>query len=47
MVRMLAVEWGPKNIRINAVAPGRLLIDSPSRAGTGSNEAYLAKTSPQ
>ena len=42
MVRMLAVEWGPNNIRINAIAPGRLLTDSPSRAGTGSNEAYLA-----
>lgn len=42
MVRMLAVEWGPKNIRMNSIAPGRLLTDSPSRAGTGSNEAYLA-----
>lgn len=43
MVRMLAVEWGPKNIRLNALAPGRLETDSPSRAGTGSDAAYMGK----
>ena len=43
MVRMLAVEWGPRNIRLNALAPGRLETDSPSRAGTGSDAAYMGK----
>jgi NAD(P)-dependent dehydrogenase (short-subunit alcohol dehydrogenase family) len=42
MVRMLAVERRLKKIRINPIASGRLLTDSPSRAGAGSNEAYLA-----
>jgi NAD(P)-dependent dehydrogenase (short-subunit alcohol dehydrogenase family) len=42
MVRMLAVEWGPHSISLNAVAPGRLLTDSPSRAGSGSDAAYMA-----
>lgn len=42
MVRMLAVEWGPHDIRLNALAPGRLLTDSPSRAGSGSDAAYMA-----
>lgn len=42
MVRMLAVEWGPHNICLNALAPGRLLTDSPSRAGSGSDAAYMA-----
>jgi NAD(P)-dependent dehydrogenase (short-subunit alcohol dehydrogenase family) len=43
MVRMLAVEWGPKNIRLNALAPGRLETDSPSRAASGSDAAYMGK----
>ncbi len=42
MVRMLAVEWGPHNIRLNALAPGRLLTDSPSRAGSGADASYMA-----
>ena len=42
MVRMLAVEWGPHNIRLNALAPGRLLTNSPSRAGSGTDAAYMA-----
>jgi NAD(P)-dependent dehydrogenase (short-subunit alcohol dehydrogenase family) len=42
MVRMLAVEWGSHDIRLNALAPGRLLTDSPSRAGSGSDAAYMA-----
>ena len=38
LVRNLAVEWGPKNIRVNAIAPGlvrtdfaRALIEDPER----------------
>ncbi|KEZ77649.1 SDR family NAD(P)-dependent oxidoreductase [Salinisphaera hydrothermalis] len=38
LVRNLAVEWGPKNIRVNAIAPGlvrtdfaKALIDDPKR----------------
>jgi NAD(P)-dependent dehydrogenase (short-subunit alcohol dehydrogenase family) len=27
MVRQLAVEWGPRNIRVNAVAPGTIQTD--------------------
>jgi NAD(P)-dependent dehydrogenase (short-subunit alcohol dehydrogenase family) len=40
---MLAVEWGPHNIRLNALAPGRLETDSPSRAASGSDAAYMGK----
>jgi NAD(P)-dependent dehydrogenase (short-subunit alcohol dehydrogenase family) len=42
MTRMLAVEWGEHGIRVNAVAPGRMQTDSPSRAGKGSDPAYMA-----
>lgn len=41
MSRMLAVEWAPHGIRVNAVAPGRLITDSPSRQGSGSDSAYM------
>ena len=41
MTRMLAVEWAPHNIRVNAVAPGRLVTPSPSRAGKGADPAYM------
>jgi NAD(P)-dependent dehydrogenase (short-subunit alcohol dehydrogenase family) len=41
MTRMLAVEWAPHNIRVNAVAPGRLVTSSPSRAGKGADPAYM------
>lgn len=43
MTRMLAVEWGSYNIRLNALAPGRLETDSPSRAASGSDAAYMGK----
>jgi NAD(P)-dependent dehydrogenase (short-subunit alcohol dehydrogenase family) len=42
MTKMLAIEWAAHAIRVNAIAPGRLQTDSPSRAGTGSDPAYLA-----
>jgi NAD(P)-dependent dehydrogenase (short-subunit alcohol dehydrogenase family) len=38
---MLAVEWGDHGIRVNAVAPGRMQTDSPSRAEKGSDPAYI------
>jgi len=41
MTRMLAIEWAEYGITVNAVAPGRLDTPSPSRAGTGSNKAYM------
>jgi NAD(P)-dependent dehydrogenase (short-subunit alcohol dehydrogenase family) len=41
MTRMLAVEWASHNIRVNAVAPGRLVTPSPSRAGKGADPAYM------
>ena len=42
MTKMLAVEWAEHGIRVNAVAPGRMQTDSPSRAEKGSDEAYMA-----
>lgn len=42
MTRMLAVEWAEHNIRVNAVAPGRLDTASPSRAETGAERDYMA-----
>jgi NAD(P)-dependent dehydrogenase (short-subunit alcohol dehydrogenase family) len=41
MTRMLAVEWAPHGIRVNAIAPGRLVTASPSRAGKGADPAYM------
>ena len=41
MTRMLAVEWGPHRIRVNAVAPGRALTESPSRAATAAKPGYV------
>lgn len=41
MTRMLAVEWGPHRIRVNAVAPGRSQTSSPSRAASAASPGYL------
>jgi NAD(P)-dependent dehydrogenase (short-subunit alcohol dehydrogenase family) len=42
MTRMLAIEWAPHGIRVNAIAPGRLDTSSPSRAARTSDPAYMA-----
>jgi len=41
MTRMLSVEWAPHGIRVNAIAPGRMLTDSPSRQETGTDPLYI------
>lgn len=45
MTRMLAIEWAPHGIRVNAIAPGR--VDTPARAPSlaqpGYREAMLAR----
>jgi NAD(P)-dependent dehydrogenase (short-subunit alcohol dehydrogenase family) len=41
MTRMLAVEWGSHGITINAIAPGRMLTDSPSRQETANDPHYI------
>jgi NAD(P)-dependent dehydrogenase (short-subunit alcohol dehydrogenase family) len=41
MTRMLALEWAQHGITVNAVAPGRMMTESPSRAITGSDAAYM------
>ncbi len=38
---MLAVEWAPYNIRVNAIAPGRMATASPSRQTTGNDAEYI------
>jgi NAD(P)-dependent dehydrogenase (short-subunit alcohol dehydrogenase family) len=43
MAKMLAVEWAPHRIRVNAIAPGRVDSNSPARAATAGNTEYLAK----
>jgi NAD(P)-dependent dehydrogenase (short-subunit alcohol dehydrogenase family) len=42
MTKMLAIEWAEHAIRVNAVAPGRMQTESPSRAGKGNDPAYMA-----
>jgi NAD(P)-dependent dehydrogenase (short-subunit alcohol dehydrogenase family) len=41
MTKMLAIEWAPHGVRVNAVAPGRVNSDSPGRLATLSDPAYL------
>jgi len=41
MTKMLALEWAEHGIRVNAVAPGRLMTDSPSRSLTSNDPDYM------
>jgi NAD(P)-dependent dehydrogenase (short-subunit alcohol dehydrogenase family) len=43
MTRMLAIEWAPHSIRVNAVVPGRLDTASPSRQATLQDPEYMRK----
>jgi len=43
MTRMLALEWAPHGIRVNAIAPGRVESGSPARAASAANPAYLQR----
>jgi NAD(P)-dependent dehydrogenase (short-subunit alcohol dehydrogenase family) len=45
MTRMLAIEWAQHDVRVNAIAPGRLDTASPSRSGADPKymEAMLAR----
>jgi NAD(P)-dependent dehydrogenase (short-subunit alcohol dehydrogenase family) len=42
MTKMLAIEWAAHAIRVNAIAPGRMQTESPSRAEKGADPAYMA-----
>jgi NAD(P)-dependent dehydrogenase (short-subunit alcohol dehydrogenase family) len=43
ITRMLAIEWAPHSIRVNAVAPGRLDTASPSRQAMLQDPDHMRK----
>jgi NAD(P)-dependent dehydrogenase (short-subunit alcohol dehydrogenase family) len=43
ITRMLAIEWAEHGIRVNAVAPGRVLTESPARAHLTRDPKHVAK----
>lgn len=42
MTKMLAIEWAPHGIRVNAIAPSRVESGSPGRASSAADPAYMA-----
>jgi len=43
LTRMLSIEWADYDIRVNAIAPGRMLTNSPMRAETENDPNYIEK----
>ena len=41
LTRMLAIEWAPHRIRVNAIAPGRVDQDSPGRRATVTDPVFM------